>query len=717
MSKVQTVYDTGNTLLPGNDIQSIRHDGAGGLWIGTSQGLARRSADGSWEVFKANNSGLPNDDVKSLFVDSNGGVWAGTAAGLAHRAPDGSWTTFNTADSGLPYDGVSALIGDAKGLWIGTGAYFSAAGGGLARLTTDGSWSVYPSDNGVLPENEVNAVHAAPDGSLWAGTDGGGLACRAPTGAWTVYAADNSGLPGDFITAVYADGNGLWAGTAHNGLARFSGSAWTVYNAANSGLPHNNVNALAPDNSGGLWIGTGDSFGSGGLAHFSASGDWTVYHAGREWNSDTQQYDIRDLPSNNVLSFAGDGAGGVWAGTEGGLAHYSADGVWQVWNQSNNGLPDDRVRALLVDTGGVWAGTANGLAYFDAAGNWEIFNVSNDSLPDNQVNALYTDADGDLWAGTGGALSANGGLAYRSPDNTWQVFTPGNSGLPGRQIRALFATDAYLWTGTSGGLAQLNFTRKTALVQRLLAKGNDSAANELLNHRRAALLIHPRGHNQATLDFMAGYVYRSLHERAYDHDEIFYLAYRSDLDFNADRQADGVADGPVTLAEFRAGIPYRDLTAADVAAAFAWATKRGPLDMPLTVIVTGDGISGKLWLDPEYKEFLDAAGLDALLDNYQAATGNKVILIIDAPYSGALLPGLAGEKRLVISSTGDNPAYYQDLGRISFLKFFFDRLRLGWSFLEALTGVITEQGEYLTGVTAAQDKYRWPFSEKGDATL
>ena len=61
----------------------------------------------------------------------------------------------------------------------------------------------------------VNAMYAAPDGTLWVGTVEGGL---------------NSLAPG--------------------------GKSFTHYTVANSGLPHNSVSTLAADNRGNLWIGT-----------------------------------------------------------------------------------------------------------------------------------------------------------------------------------------------------------------------------------------------------------------------------------------------------------------------------------------------------------------------------------------------------------------------------------------------------------------------------
>ena len=53
------------------------------LWIGTPQGLMRRASDGSVQ-FLAGKRYLPDDDVRALAPDGAGGVWVRTTTGIAH---------------------------------------------------------------------------------------------------------------------------------------------------------------------------------------------------------------------------------------------------------------------------------------------------------------------------------------------------------------------------------------------------------------------------------------------------------------------------------------------------------------------------------------------------------------------------------------------------------------------------------------------------------
>lgn len=82
-----TVYDTSNSGLDSNFIQSIHIDAQGNLWFGTlSGGVSRLSADHStWLTYDVSNSALPEDDILNVATDSQGGLWlAAYDSGLAY---------------------------------------------------------------------------------------------------------------------------------------------------------------------------------------------------------------------------------------------------------------------------------------------------------------------------------------------------------------------------------------------------------------------------------------------------------------------------------------------------------------------------------------------------------------------------------------------------------------------------------------------------------
>jgi len=107
------------------DVRALVEDEDGSIWVGLLPGGVLRLRDGVARRFGVAD-GLPSDRILCLLPASGGGVWAGTTAGLARFEGD-RFRPFTMSD-GLPDDRVQALLLDEAGtLWIG-------AGSGLARL-------------------------------------------------------------------------------------------------------------------------------------------------------------------------------------------------------------------------------------------------------------------------------------------------------------------------------------------------------------------------------------------------------------------------------------------------------------------------------------------------------------------------------------------------------------------------------------------------------
>ena len=158
-------------------------------------------------------------------------------------------------------------------------------------------------------------------------------------------------------------------------------------------------------------------------------------------------------------------------------------------------------------------------------------------------------------------------------------------------------------------------------------------------------------------------------------------------------------DAPVTLTQWRQGTRARDLNVDDINQAFQWAKEQsqlakdqGLLEQPLVVIFIGHGLNDNLILDP-LGNYLHGMQFKAFLDDYQAQTGNSVVIIIEACYSGTLIDALNAPNRLIITSTNDTLAYYSDLGRSSFLKYYLDQLNKGidyWNAWEQIRKLFAE---------------------------
>jgi hypothetical protein len=131
--------------------------------------------------------------------------------------------------------------------------------------------------------------------------------------------------------------------------------------------------------------------------------NWTVYD---ESNS--------GLPHNRVYALAIDGSDNIWIGTYGGgLAKFDGANVWTAYNTTNSGLPHNTILSLAIDgSNNIWVGTWGGLAKFDGS-NWTVYNTSNSGLPDEWVFALAIDGNDNTWIGTwlgGLAVYQEGGV-------------------------------------------------------------------------------------------------------------------------------------------------------------------------------------------------------------------------------------------------------------------------------------------------------------------
>jgi len=700
-----TIYNTDNSDLPQNWCNTLLSDGSGGLWIGTDRGLAHLSGSGQWTIYNTDNSELHSNAVSVLSSDGNGGLWIGTGSGLAHRSVNGKWTVYN---SELPKNGIRALFNDNRGgLWIGTWDSVTWGGGELVYRNVRNEWSIFNTNTSGLPGNGVGALSSDGSGGLWIGMEYDGLAHYSVTEKWTVFNTNNSELPHSQVRALSSDNSGgLWIGTWASdidagGLAyRNSNGEWTTYNTNNSELPHNNINALLSDDSGGLWIGTGDFDNNGGLAYRGVNGEWQVFNTNNS-----------GLPKNTVWTLLNDGNGGLWIGTyEGGLVHRSVSNQWTVYNTDNSDLPNNWVRALSSDSnGGLWIGTPSGLAHRSVDDQWKIFYTE---LPNHSVSVLLNEGSQGLWIGT-----EYGGLAHRSVNNEWTVFDIENSNLPDDSVSALLSDgNGGLWIGTQhGGLAHLTLSPKNTLC----ADFEEAQCQTLQQNKRAAIIIAGGGNDNSnslwdTTSAISNSIYKMFNQRGFDNDEIYYLSPQSYADFNGDGMDDCIVDAPATnrclITSTANPILERYLTVDDVRQALAYA--KGKLDQPLYIFFNDHGGTNRLQLSKG--RYLDVVDFKTILDDYQQATGNELVLVIDTCYSGALLEKLIAPNRAIISSTGNDLAYYDRISKQGFSRFLANGLLQGGSFWEAFEYARYEQSKLVQSFSIGKEQQpQWDDGKEG----
>ncbi len=154
------------------------------------------------------------------------------------------------------------------------------------------------------------------------------------------------------------------------------------------------------------------------------------------------------LPTNQTLTVATSPSGDLWIGTvDGGVARRSPAGAWRRALTTFDGLPSDRVQALLRAGDSVWVGTSGGVALFaENRANARVTLRRSDSrastaggLVSDDVRALAIVGD-TLWVGTGSGLSSFQSGAWL---DRRAVFAG--------PVNALAVVGGTLWVGANAG--------------------------------------------------------------------------------------------------------------------------------------------------------------------------------------------------------------------------------------------------------------------------
>ncbi|MBF0413244.1 MAG: hypothetical protein HQK70_11110 [Desulfamplus sp.] len=645
-------------------------DGNGGFWYITDNGLKHILSDGSEIIYDTANLNLPDNRIWSLEPDVNGCVWLGTRIGLVLLSSDGDFDIYDTTNSKLSSNFITSIELDGiGGLWVGI------HGGGLAYLSSNGDWKNYDDNRSELPNNNIRSLEPDGNGGIWIGAWGEGLAHFKKDGSWQVFNKENLELPTNNVTLFLSDGyEGIWIGTYSAGLIHIeSNGNKKIYDINNSDLPSNQIHALESDGNRGLWIGT-----DAGLAHLSSNGRWKIYSWLDDWLSSLfDDTTIAELPSDNITSLKSDNSGGIWVGTDEGLAHLLSDQSWKIYDTSNSGLTSNYIDELESDgRGGVWftTGMDSGFAHLSSEGSYKEYCEDNSDLPSDRVNALKSDNSGGVWIGTG-----FGGLAHMLSNGKWEFYNTDNSTLSGNYIECLESDQSGgLWVGTGfSGLAHLTFSSGQIQDEQYLKNG------------RAAIIIAGGGNtdDNALWDSTAkisNYTYKMLNKRGFLNTDIHYISPQPFADFNGDGLDDKIVDSPN---------PARQLQLSDIQAAFDWAKTKGALNQPLYIFFTDHGGNEQLQLAKGV--YIEASELKTMLDDYQKTTGNKVVFVIDACHSGTMVKALAGGNRAVISSTDDGLAYFDRTEDQSFTYFMINALFKGMDFVEAFHDAASRQKKLL----------------------
>jgi signal transduction histidine kinase/ligand-binding sensor domain-containing protein len=427
-------------------VRAIVQTRDGYIWLGTDGGLVRFNGE-SFTIFNVQNGALKDNEVWAIQEDEEAGLWIGTYGGGLTLLKHGRFQTFSTAD-GLPDDVIMSLASDRQGnIWIVTPR-------GLGR-GFHGVFTRIPAALGT-PELRPTSVCSSDDGVFFTNTQGVYRIASKGLEPWPVEGSDR-GQPGHLLCG--SDGS-LWIAYNNGSIQRRKNGALTVFHSFGDGQ----TSHLYEDPDGGIWAVQGKRLTK------LQNGRFETVPLGTE---------ARDL--GNVYTLCMDREGGVWLGLQSnGLARLRTRQLSTV--SSEDGLPDDRTRAVFEDSrGDLWIGTAGGLArYHD--GRFTTW-VEGKSSRLGDVRSIAEDASGQIWISSGKDLmtiragqpvpvpnwasSAEIEVIYKDFADTLWIGTDGaglfqysdgrfrnyriEDGLGSNQVRAIMADRAgTLWISTFG---------------------------------------------------------------------------------------------------------------------------------------------------------------------------------------------------------------------------------------------------------------------------
>jgi ligand-binding sensor domain-containing protein len=215
-----TLFNTGNSLLPDNQVNALAIDKQDTKWFGTSQGLIRLQQE-EWSVFHPANSPLPSSYVQAIAVEENGTVWAGTNEGLA-RFSNGNWQVFTTANSILTHKAITSLAHDAQRriTYVGTE-------GSTISIDRNNHWEILEESG-----NPVLSLAIDKNGVLWSGSFNFfafiGRIRKYDNGHWSSMNLPDLGYPSSFPYSIAIDRNNkpvvTLSGTSVRTVVRVNGN-------------------------------------------------------------------------------------------------------------------------------------------------------------------------------------------------------------------------------------------------------------------------------------------------------------------------------------------------------------------------------------------------------------------------------------------------------------------------------------------------------------
>jgi ligand-binding sensor domain-containing protein len=259
-SKETIIYNSSNSIISNSSvIYDIAVDSKDNIWIG-SEGLIKYDGN-NFTNYNSGNTPMPEDFVESIAIDSKNNIWFTSSRfrqGGIVKYDGRNWNVYTPDNSDLPVNFVRSIVVDKNDdVWLALSEMVNNSY--LAKISGN-NWTIYTSKDlgfspyylGNIQINSKNQICGAIDYSLSSLGIHNGPKAFIFNGKTSIQLLNDS-IPNIRSLTVDKEDN-IWC-IAYGGYAVFNGNNWII---DNSSFKDVSVFAIeqSPDRK--IWIGTGD---------------------------------------------------------------------------------------------------------------------------------------------------------------------------------------------------------------------------------------------------------------------------------------------------------------------------------------------------------------------------------------------------------------------------------------------------------------------------
>ncbi|WP_340153265.1 two-component regulator propeller domain-containing protein [uncultured Marivirga sp.] len=495
---------TVNDGLSQNIVEAIYQGNSGFLWLGTQDGLNRFDGQNfvSYNYKIDDSTSLSNNYVKDIIEDNKGNLWIATYGGGLNKFDKKSsfeHFTYDNSRNSISDNVIYTICQLSDSIfWIGT-----KKGLNKFNIITE-EFTNLKTTSKTFPKLHNPVVYcisrAKNDEEIWVGTREGLHKVNVKTFEVQQFLKGDNGLSDDDIRDLFFDSNGtLWVATKFGGLFYRTENSQQFESIDLKFKGENSVYArkIYPNEEGGVWLGT---FGSG-LFYVDQNFE-TKYHFQEE------KYNLKALPSNNVVEIFQDNSSNYWLGTHGGgISSFNLNqkkfDLYQPNEKDPYSISDDAVNYIFEDSeGDIYVANDAGIdVVIEEEGQLKFQQIisSNSGLPDDRGWVVFEDSESLLWVGLW-----NFGLSKYNRDTgelkSYMHIEEDTNSITTNFIESIAeAPDGKLWIGLLGDGGLAVFDKETENFKNYLHDSNQS--NSLSNNRVHKILVDSKERIWLATDF------------------------------------------------------------------------------------------------------------------------------------------------------------------------------------------------------------------------